>query len=76
MIATTLFPMWALVASAMFGGAVGFMACAVVASRRILTAHNEGYQECCDDVAEGRIFDGVRWKLAEPENKTQTPPAP
>lgn len=76
MIAATLFPMWALVAAAMTGGALGFMACALVTAGRVREAYNEGYHECCDDVAEGRIFDGVRWKLAEPENKPKTTAAP
>jgi len=60
---------WCMIWAAMVGGCLGFFVACIMVSRSIYQAHADGYQECCDDVAKGRIFDGVRWKLAEPENR-------
>lgn len=65
---------WAMMWCAMVGGALGFFAACILTSRSIYEAYAEGYQEACDDVAEGRIFDGVRWKVADPENKPSSDP--
>lgn len=70
------FLFWPMIWAGAVGGGIGFMAACVITSRAIYQAHIEGYQEACDDAAEGRIFDGVRWKIAEPENLTKpTTPA-
>lgn len=60
--------LWPIIGCSIASGCLGFFIACIFTSRAIVDAHADGYQEACDDVAQGRIFDGVRWKVAEPEN--------